>query len=263
MGNLSTDLPRIVHFRDRTGYLVHPAFSSGHAHLALGHTALVEPWQDTHLHVHETADELYLLLQGQLILSVSDFAVTLRPFELILVRAGIPHAITGGSGQIEHFGVRAPAVDDKQNRGLLPGPTAFQHYEGDRTITGEWGVRVPLGETGYQNCWLIGFGNALFSSRFMCLAYLDFPTSGMANAGIGTRHQMHFHQESWEYYLVLQGTKRLVLDDELITIETGELLEVPPLTKHMLHSRTAPFQGITLRAPVGMDDKVEIGQESS
>lgn len=257
MSHSATKGPRITQFFDHTGYLIHPNFGSAHSHLALGHTALIEPWQDAQLHVHRQADEAYLLLQGQLFIAISDFIVSLRPYELVLVRAGTSHAIIGGRGKIEHIGIRAPAVEDKQVCGTLPMPAASFQFESDRAIAGEWGFRVPLTETGYQNCWLIGLGQALYSSSFMSLAYLDFPTPEMANAGIGTRHKMHLHQESWEYYLVLQGNKSLIIEDELITIEAGDLLEVPPLVKHTLHSRTAPFRGVTLRTPVRLDDKVE------
>jgi len=56
---------------------------------------------------------------------------------------------------------------------------------------------------------------------------------------------------------VLKGTKTLRIEDELVEIEAGEMLDVPPQVKHTLHSRQAPYEGFTLRVPVALDDKVE------
>jgi len=41
---------------------------------------------------------------------------------------------------------------------------------------------------------------------------LDFPTPETANAGLGTRHRLHYHRLAWEYYLVLQGEKTLQVE---------------------------------------------------
>lgn len=246
---------RRYRFRGHTGYVIHPTRHSRHTLLALGHTAHIDPWQDAVMHVHDMAEEAFLLLQGRLKFAVADFLITLQPDELILIRPGVPHAIIGGEGQIEHFGIRAPALNDKQEKGELPRglkPT----YEDSRLVAGEWGFRVPLAKSQHQNCWLIGAGEALFASQYMSLAYLDFPTTAAANAEMGTRHQLHFHRESWEYYLALQGSKTLQIEDRLITIQAGELLEVPPSVEHTLHSRGAPYRGITIRVPLRPGDKV-------
>ncbi len=261
MNDSHTRSARRYRFRGHTGYLIHPTLRSTHTLLALGHTACVDPWQDAAMHVHGIAEEAFLLLHGRLKFVVVDFLITLQPNELILIRPGIPHAIIGGEGEIEHIGIRAPALDDKQERGGLPwGLKPTPTYEDSRLVIGEWGFRVPLTELQYQNCWLVGAGKALFTSQHISLAYLDFPTTEAANAGIGTRHQLHFHRESWEYYLVLQGTKTLQIEGKLITIQTGELLEVPPYVRHTLHSRGAPYRGITIRVPVRLDDKVSAEQ---
>ena len=79
-----------------------------------------------------------------------------------------------------------------------------------------------------------------------------------ANAGIGTRHRLHLHKESWEYYAVLEGAKILQVEDELLPVEAGDILEIPPGVRHTLHSRRAPFRGLTFRVPIlGGSDKVE------
>lgn len=91
----------------------------------------------------------------------------------------------------------------------------------------------------------------------MCLAYLSFPTDESSNAGRQSHsHRLHLHKESWEYYTVLRGTRILQVEEELVEIDAGEILEVPPQVKHVLHATRTPFEGFTFRVP-RLDDKVE------
>jgi len=130
--------------------------------------------------------------------------------------------------------------------------------ERERELRCGWGCRIPLEVSSNQNCWLIGTGVARFQSLHLILAFLNFPTTEAANAGIGARHRPHLHQTSWEYYGVLKGTKTVQIENELVKIEAGKILGVPPMTCHALHSRQAPYEGFTFRAPVpDRHDKVE------
>jgi mannose-6-phosphate isomerase-like protein (cupin superfamily) len=85
---------------------------------------------------------------------------------------------------------------------------------------------------------------------------VEFATDAAANAGLGTRHRLHLHRESWEYYVVLNGAKTLQIEDEVVTIRSGEMLEVAPGVKHTLRSRQAPYRGFTFRIPL-REDKEE------
>jgi mannose-6-phosphate isomerase-like protein (cupin superfamily) len=238
-------------FQKATGYVVsHPQ-----GLIAIGHTASVPPWNDPKIHQHNHSEEYYFLLKGQLEIFVRDFQITLHPNEILMVKSGIPHAIVGGEGKIEHFGIRTPALDDKQVVGELE-KDAPRLYENERLISDEWGHRISLDMPQHKNCWLIGAGSALYQSEHLIMAYLDFPTKETANAGIGTRHQLHLHQKSWEYYVVLKGEKILLIENSQVAIHAGEILAVPPNVKHTLHSRQAPYQGFTIRVPVELNDKI-------
>ena len=125
-----------------------------------------------------------------------------------------------------------------------------------RELREDWGYRIPLDDARNHNCWLIGLGAARFHSPDFLLAYLDFPTHEAANAGLGSRHRLHLHRESWEYYIVLAGTKTLQIEDENVLIRPGEMVEVFPGVKHALIGRQAPYRGFTFRVPL-RDDKVE------
>jgi mannose-6-phosphate isomerase-like protein (cupin superfamily) len=231
-------------FKGHSGYIISPQ-DTGQGLVAIGHTALLEPWTDGYVHEHTDSEEYYFLLQGTLNFIVADTRLTLRPQEILMIKPKVPHAITGGTGLIEHFGIRAPALNDKRILGEIP-PAQLLAESGERELRGEWGCRIPLTPPKYHNCWLIGAGSALFESRHLVLAYLNFPTLEAANAGLGTRHRLHYHQ------------KTLQIENELVELRAGDILEVPPLVKHTLHSREAPYEGFTLRVPLELQDKVEL-----
>lgn len=240
-------------FQNATGYVIrHPQ-----GLIAVGHTASISPWNDPNVHQHTQSEEYYFLRKGQLEFLARDFQLTLHPNEILMVKPGVPHAILGGTGRIEHFGIRAPALDDKQIVGELETDLP-RLSEDERLITEEWGNRIPLDRTGHKNCWLFGVGSALYRSQHLIMAYLDFPTHETANAGIGTRHQLHLHQKSWEYYTVLEGEKTLLIEDTHVTIRAGEMLVVPPNVAHTLHGRTAPYLGFTIRVPIELNDKIVV-----
>jgi len=248
---------RKLTLRGRSGHVLSRASGDGNGLVALGGASLVQPWRDPGLHLHTGCEEYYLVLQGELQLLVVDRWLTLQPRELLLVRPGVAHAVVGGQGIIEHIGVRAPDLDDKRPLGDIPDPLPAPLDESEREVRAGWGCRVPLTEDRNRNCWLFGRGMARFRSQYLTFAYLDFPTPEMANAGLGTRHRPHLHQRSWEYYAVLRGSKLLRVENQLVTVQAGEVLEVPPGLCHVLHERQAPLEGFTFRVPVDLDDKVE------
>ncbi|HEX6036185.1 MAG TPA: hypothetical protein VFY83_17225, partial [Anaerolineales bacterium] len=214
-------------FQDRSGRIVDSRMANvPHDLFGMGHTALVPPWQDPCVHFHQHSEEFYLLLHGKLELYIAGALVDLQPNELLMVLPQVPHAVVGGQGQIEYSGFRAPFLEDKQNVGEIPSeipnsaPTA-------RELKADWGCRIALTAAENQNCWLIGWGAAKHESRHLILAYLNFPTLEAANAGIGTRLRMHYHQKSWEYYVAIRGRKVLQIEDELVNVNEGEILEVP------------------------------------
>jgi mannose-6-phosphate isomerase-like protein (cupin superfamily) len=224
--------------------------------VALGHTALVAPWSDPVVHRHRESEETYLLLQGELRVQVGDDVIGLRPREALMVRPHVPHAVVRGTGPIEHFGLRAPASEDKEIVGQRLSGRPPSASKSGRELREAWGYRIPLHAAANQNCWLLGAGEARFRSAHLILAYLRFPTTGAANEGIGTRHRLHYHEDCWEYYVVLEGSKTLQVEDELVRIQAGELLEVRPRTRHGIRARGAPYEGVTFRVPVRLDDKV-------
>jgi mannose-6-phosphate isomerase-like protein (cupin superfamily) len=244
-------------FGGRTGYVLSPS-QAGHEMVSFRHSAQVDPWCDSDLHMHTESEEHYLVLQGELSILVGGSAVTIKPDEILTVKPNVPHAVLGGSGPIEHFVIRAPSSSDRQPLCELPQEMPPVEGDSERELRREWGYRIPLQDPVNQNCWLIGFGSARFTSRHLILAFIDFLTQEAANAGIGIRHRLHLHRESWEYYVVLRGSISLQIEEDLLTIPAGEILEVPPGVRHTLKGRQSPYRGMTVRVPIpDYDDKVE------
>lgn len=241
--------------RDHSGYLLAPWISGvPHELVAIRHSASVPPWADRDIHLHRDAEEYYIVLQGELQLLVDGSILTLQPHELLMVRPQVPHAMVAGRGPIEHFVLRFPGVDDRQTVGEIPDRLSPVVGEAERELESDWGCRVPLAEARYQNCWLFGVGRARFPSQYMCMAYLRFPDDDSVGADKHP-HRLHLHERSWEYYAVLTGARVLRVGGESVEIGAGEILEVPPRVKHVLHATRTPFEGFTFRVP-RLDDKV-------
>jgi mannose-6-phosphate isomerase-like protein (cupin superfamily) len=235
-------------FQGHSGYLIHPTLGSTHTRLALGHTAGLDPWQDNGLHLHHTAEEGFLLLGGRLDFVVANCLITLHPNEFLLIRPGVPHAIVGGQGKIEHFGIRAPAVKDKQEIGPLP-QGLKPSYEDDRLVIQEWGTRIPLAQSQHQKDMFTRTGKAFFTSHCLSLGYFNIPTVDVADFYLQPCQGLSIPWELWDYFLVFQGSKTLRIEEELITIRAGELLEVPPHLKPTPYHIDVPCRGIIISVP--------------
>ncbi len=245
-------------FSGHTGYIIAPwVQGTSHQLVALRHSASVLPWADQDIHIHEESEEYYFLFQGELVLYIDRSVFNLLPHEVLMVKPGIPHAVIGGNGRIEHFLIRVPALDDRKVVEKVPPTDPTKTGRLNREMVCAWGSRLSLLEAKNQNCWLFGVDQARFHSEQFCLAYLNYSTNVTVENDIGiSRHRPHLHQNSWEYYTVLKGTKILEVDGEFVEINAGEILEVSPHTKHVLREIRPPFEGFTFRVP-RLDDKIE------
>ncbi|MCP5096061.1 MAG: cupin domain-containing protein [Chloroflexi bacterium] len=247
---------KIHQFLGITGYLIAPWLATtADAKVAVRHSAGVQPWRDSDVHLHETAVECFLVCQGQLRLLIAEVHITLNPGEFAMIHPQIPHAVTSGEGSIEHFVIRAPAINDRISLYKLIDNDPAICFEDQRVLAGEWGCRVALKNGRFQNCWLLGTGTALFTTPHISLAYLSFATHHDANKDMNARQKMHRHQCAFEYYAVIQGTKTVQFEKEQVRVQSGEILEIPPGAWHVVTAREAPYQGMTFRVPAGGGDK--------
>jgi len=45
----------------------------------------------------------------------------------------------------------------------------------------------------------------------------------------------HYHETLTEVYVILEGTGEIELDDEHVPVEPGDVVYIPPSTRHALH----------------------------
>lgn len=179
--------------------------------ISIGHTAFVSPWSDSNIHRHNVSEEYYLLFSGQLNLVMENFCITLQPNEILMVRPNVPHAVCSGTGKIEYFGIRTPALDDKQVVSELKTDVPLL-YDNERLVSGDWGHRIPLDMPQHKNCWLFGAGSALYKSQHFVMAYLDFPTYETANAGIGALYAPELSPDGQRIVFANHGNGLWVMD---------------------------------------------------
>lgn len=73
-----------------------------------------EPWRDPRLHIHDHSDEVFVVLEGELVVEVSGGRVAIGSGEFCCFRKGTPHAVVDVSTPIKAFMIRAPSIDDKR-----------------------------------------------------------------------------------------------------------------------------------------------------
>jgi mannose-6-phosphate isomerase-like protein (cupin superfamily) len=68
----------------------------------------------------------------------------------------------------------------------------------------------------------------------------------------------HYHKRQWEYYFVADGAGEMDLDDQTIAIGKGDMIAVPPLTRHT----TRPTGGGELHVLICVVPPPEPGADS-
>ena len=72
-----------------------------------------EPWSDPGPHFHAESDEMFVVLEGALLVEVDGERVRVGPGEFCCFPAGLPHQISSIEPPIRTLMIRAPSVDDK------------------------------------------------------------------------------------------------------------------------------------------------------
>jgi len=55
---------------------------------------------------------------------------------------------------------------------------------------------------------------------------------GIHHVTISEDAQLHYHKRTTEYYVVLEGHGEIELDDERVKVGPGDVVYIPPLTRH-------------------------------
>jgi mannose-6-phosphate isomerase-like protein (cupin superfamily) len=74
----------------------------------------VAEWTDPGPHAHSSSDEIFIVLEGTVVVEVGGRRVPVGPDEFCCFPAGLSHQIVETKGPLRTLMLRAPSIDDKQ-----------------------------------------------------------------------------------------------------------------------------------------------------
>lgn len=200
-------------------------------------------WSDETPHLHTSSEEYFIVLQGCLNLLVNSYPVTVEPYQLVGVRANVPHQIIGGQAPIMNFLIRVPGKGkDKLN--LDSHDYRLELENGLVSID----LRQP------HDDYLLGA--CLPGTHPNYSPFLDFTCVWKVDPTVEWRQEkLHFHNQREEYYFVLKGSLNFALDDSLISVHAGQILGVRAGAVHKVIGGKGPVDVLFMRVPGGRGDK--------
>ena len=231
----------------------------------LGRTDYLYPWKDPKFHYHTRSIEVYLVLHGELWILIDEIAVKLKEKSILLVQPGVFHAVIGGKGLIQHYGMKIPSKGDKKvikednadYEKLIKSISKSGFNERPYSqIDPKHGFIADLDDKNNINCWLIGLWDVKYETEKFCFAYINFETLEERNAHTHQDHH-HYHSESTEWYFTFRNSQEIFVKNKKVVVPEGYLLKIPKGVPHKQSSMSFPFEGATIRTPI-LDDKIII-----
>lgn len=258
-----SDNSLIYDLKDKKGWIIGCFKEKNHydSYLQLGKTNFIEPWSDPEVHYHTHAQELYIVLNGEMWITVGkDTILRVKEKGLLLVQPNVPHSVIGGKGKVQHIGIKIPHKEDKKinvrkNVSAID-EECLQKYNRNFINTSK-GFFADLNDQENQNCWLFGLGTAKYKTKELCLAFMSYANENEMKKN-EHNNLLHYHSKSTEWYLSIIGEQELLVEEDKITVPEGCLLKIPPMKAHKILSYSYPFEGFTFRTPVFLDDKVTL-----
>jgi quercetin dioxygenase-like cupin family protein len=78
---------------------------------------------------------------------------------------------------------------------------------------------------------------------------------GYANAGI---NEKHYHAEMYEIYLIGQGRSTAVVNDQVVELESGDMLVVEPHEAHTFVTSSDDYWHFVIHVPFVQGDKQSV-----
>ena len=82
----------------------------------------------------------------------------------------------------------------------------------------------------------------------------EFMKAGVVTYQIGDGPNPHFHPNEEQFILMLEGTLRMILGDEVRDIRKGDLVHIPRNTRHGVRCVEGPAVFFTCKSPCGDGD---------
>ncbi len=68
--------------------------------------------------------------------------------------------------------------------------------------------------------------------------------------------KLHYHKESFEYYIFLRGRAKMIIEDEVIEVSSGEIIMVEPYEKHKIEQIIEEIDYIIIKTNNNPEDKI-------
>jgi quercetin dioxygenase-like cupin family protein len=78
---------------------------------------------------------------------------------------------------------------------------------------------------------------------------------GYANTGV---NEPHYHAQMYEIYLVARGESRMIVNDEPVTLRSGQVLVVEPGELHTFIASSDDYFHFVIQTPFIANDKINI-----
>lgn len=105
-----------------------------------------------------------------------------------------------------------------------------------------------------MNRWIIGGPpkvpkTSSFYSEQIQIAYVKD-----VKKGILEKEPEHYHTSPIEeFYVVLKGTLKVRVEEDIITVKPMQILAIPPKTRHKIFNHSQKLQYFTVRAPISTE----------
>jgi mannose-6-phosphate isomerase-like protein (cupin superfamily) len=254
---------------DRTARTV--MIKAGLPNLAMTWTRYAPGESGTDLHVHETHDDFWWILNGELTLDLGtgddQETVVARAGDFVHVPAMVPHGFRNDSGdEVVYLNPHAPgagfddymrALRDGRRRAAAdfdqwPVPESGARPRSDaRIVRAGEGQRIDLGPSGHS---VIKCGGGDGGGAFTLLELTVQPGFGPVP---------HRHKELTDGFYVLDGELDVLMGDDWVKAGPGDYVVVPPGNVHTFTNNSdAPVRVLNIIAPGGFEQYlVEVAAE--
>lgn len=71
-----------------------------------------------------------------------------------------------------------------------------------------------------------------------------------------TLEQKHYHEKAQQFFRILKGTATFEIEDSIITVNEGDGIHIPPMTKHRIRNdQTEDLEFIVISEPTTRGDR--------
>ena len=89
-------------------------FSFASDNLQVIYNCTDEPWADESAHCHDISDEIYIVMEGCMVLDVEGERMAVEAGDYLCVAAGVVHRLVEVTTPVKSFVIRSPSIADKR-----------------------------------------------------------------------------------------------------------------------------------------------------